>query len=151
MKQTLSQFLKWETRHRKVKYLFKIRKHKICSLNPKGNQRWVFIGRTDAEAEALILWLPDERSQLIGKDPDVGRDWGQEEKGAAEDEKVGWHHQLNGHEFEQALRDSEGQGRLACYSPWGRKKSDTAEQLNNNNNNLLLRSISKLPADTRIK
>ena len=79
---------------------------------------------TDAEAEAPILWPPDAKSQLIGKDPDAGKDLGQEEKGATEDERVGCHHRLNGHEFEQIQGDSEGQGSLACYSSWGHKKSD---------------------------
>ena len=83
----------------------------IQPVNPKGNQPWSLTGRTDAEAEALILWLPDAVSWLIGKDPDAGKDWGQEEKGAAEDEMVGWHHKFNGHELEQTLGDSEGQGR----------------------------------------
>ena len=86
-------------------------------VDPKGNQSWIFTGRTDAEVEALILWPPDAKSGLIGKDPDAGKDWGQEEKGAIEDEMVGWHHWLNGHEFEQIPGDSEGQGSLACYSP----------------------------------
>ena len=76
------------------------------------------VGRTDAEAEAPILWPPAVKSQLIGKDPDAGNDWGQEEKGTIEEEMVGWHHQLNGHEFEQTPRDSEGQGSLVCCSPW---------------------------------
>ena len=86
------------------------------------NQPWIFIGRTDAEAP--ILWPPDVKGQLIGKDPDAGKDWGQEEKGMTKDEMVGWHHQLNGHEFEQVLGGGDGQGSLACYSPWGRKESD---------------------------
>ena len=81
----------------------------IKSVNPKGNQPWIFIGRTDTEAEAPILWLPDAKSRLIGNDPDVGKDWGQEKKGMREDEMVGWHHWLNGHEFEQTLGDGEGQ------------------------------------------
>ena len=99
-----------------------------CSLvNPKGNQSWIFIGRTDAEAEAPILWPPDANSQLIRKDPDAGKDWRQEEMGTTEDEVVGWHHQLNGHEFEQAPKDGDGQGSLVCCSPWGRKESDTTE------------------------
>ena len=72
-----------------------------------------------------ILWPPDAKSQLIGKDTDAGKDWGQEEKGVAEDKMVGWHHRLNGHEFEQTLGDSEWQGSLACCSPWGRKELDT--------------------------
>ena len=79
---------------------------KIKPVNPKGNQPWIFIGRTDAGAEAPILWPPDVKSWLIGKDPDAGKDWGQEEKGAREDEMVGWHHQLNGQAFEQTLGDS---------------------------------------------
>ena len=77
------------------------------------------------------------KSRLIGKDPDAGKDWGQEEKGVAENEMVGWHHRLNGHEFEQAPGDSEGQGSLACCSPWGRKESNMTSRLNNNNNMFL--------------
>ena len=73
---------------------------KVKSVNPKGGQPWIFFGRTDAKAEAPVIWLPDVKSQLIGKDPDAGRDWGQEEKGMTEDEMAGWHHRLNGHEFE---------------------------------------------------
>jgi len=85
---------------------------------------WIFIGRTDAEAEAPVLWPPDAKSWLIRKDPDAGKDWRQEEKGMTEEEMVGWHHQLNGHEFEQALGDGEGQGSVVCGSLWGRKESD---------------------------
>ena len=96
----------------------------IEPVNPKGNQPWIFIGRTDAEAEAPILWPLDVKSWLIGKDSDAGKDWEQEEKGMTEDEMVGWHHQLNEHEFEQTPGDSEGQGSLACCSPWGHKESD---------------------------
>ena len=102
----------------------------IKQVNPKGNQLWLFVGRTYAEAEVSIFWPPDAKSQLIGKDPDVGKDWGQEAKGATEDEMVGWHHQLNGQEFEQTLGDSEGQGSLVCCSPWGHKELDMTEQLN---------------------
>ena len=102
------------------------------SVHPKGNQPWIFFGRTDAEAEAPILWPPDAKSWLIGKDPDVGKDWGQEEKGVTEDEMVGWHHLLNGHEFEQIPGDSEGQGSLACCSPWGHKESATTGWLIDN-------------------
>ena len=80
----------------------------------------------------LQYWPPDIKNQLIGKDPDAGKDGRQEEKGATEDKMIGWHHQLNGHEFEQAPGDGEGQGSLVCCSPWGRKESDTTEQLNNN-------------------
>ena len=83
------------------------------------NQPWIFTGRTDVEAETPILWPPDVKNWLIGKDPDAGKDWRQEEKRTIEDEMVGWHHQLNGHEFEQTLGDSEGQGSLACCSWWG--------------------------------
>ena len=97
--------------------------------HPKGNQSWIFI-RTDAEAEAPILWPPDAKKWLIGKDPDAGKDWGQKEKGTTEDEMVGWHHRLDGHEFEQALGVGDAQGSLACCSPWGCKQLDTSEQLN---------------------
>ena len=90
------------------------------------------IGRTDAEAP--ILWPPDVKSWLIGKDPDTWKDWGQEEKQATEDEMVGWHHESNGHEFEQTPGDNEGQGSLACCSPWGHKERVTTEWPNNNNN-----------------
>ena len=91
----------------------------IQPVHPKGNQSWIFIGRTDAEAEAPILWPPEARSRLIGTEPDAGKDSRWEEKGTAEDEKIGWHHRLSGHEFEQAPGDSEGQRSLANCSPWG--------------------------------
>ena len=94
-------------------------------VKPKGSQPWIFIGRTDAEAEAPMLWPPDAKSQLTGKDPDSGKDWGQEEKGTTEDKMIGWHHRPNEHEFEQTLGDSEGQGSLVCCSPVGHKESDT--------------------------
>ena len=97
----------------------------IKPVNSKGNQPWIFIGRTDAKAEASVLWPPDAKNQLTGKDPDARKDWGQEEKGATEDEMVGWHHQLNGHEFDQTPGDGEGQGNLALCGPWGRKELDT--------------------------
>ena len=87
----------------------------------------MFIGRTSAEAEALILWPPDVKGRHIGKDPDAGKYRRQEEKGTTEDEMVGWHHRLNGHEFEQTPGDSEGQESLACCSPWSCKESDTTE------------------------
>ena len=90
----------------------------IKPINPKGNQFWIFIGRTDAEAEALILWPPYAKSQLIGKDPDAGKDWRQEQKGTTEHEMIGWHHRLDRREFEQALGDGDGQGSLARCSPW---------------------------------
>ena len=104
--------------------------HLIKPVNPKGNQPWIFIGRTDAKPEAPVLWLPDVKSRLLGKDPDAGKDWRQEEKGTTEDKMVEWHHQLNGHEFEQALGYGEGQGSLVCYSPWGCKELDMTERLN---------------------
>ena len=103
----------------------------IKLVNLKGNQFQIFIGRTDAEAP--ILWLPDAKSWLIGKDPDAGKDWRQKEKGMIEDEMVGLHHWLDGHEFEQALGVGDGQRSLACCSPWDCKESDTTEWLNNNN------------------
>ena len=102
----------------------------IKLVNPKGIQPWIFIGRTDAEAEAPVLWSPDEKSWLIRKNPDAGKDWGQEEKGTTKDEMVGWHHLLNGHEFEQTPGDGDGQGSLVCCSPWGRKELDMTEWLN---------------------
>ena len=95
----------------------------IKPVNPKGNQSWTFIGKTDAEAEAPIIWSPDAKSSLIGKDPDAGKDRGQD-KGTTEDELVRQHHQLNGHEFEQTPGDSEKQGSLACCSSWDHKESD---------------------------
>ena len=102
----------------------------IKPVNPEGNQSWIFIGRTHAEAEAPIPWPPKVKKWLTGKDPDAGKDWRQEEKGTTEDDIVGWHHWLDGLEFEQALGVSDGQGRLACCSPWGCKESDTIEWLN---------------------
>ena len=102
----------------------------IQPVLPKGDQSWVFIGRTDVEAETPIIWPPDAKSWLIWKDPDAGKDWGQEEKGTTEYELVRWHHQLDGHEFEQAPRVGDGQGSLVCCSPWGRKESDMTEWLN---------------------
>ena len=96
----------------------------IQPVHRKGNQSRIFTGRTDAEAEAPTLWPPDVKSQLIGKDADAGKDWRWEEKGATEHEMVGWHHRLNGHEFKQTPRDGDGQGSLACCSPWGHKESD---------------------------
>ena len=98
----------------------------IKPVNLKGNQSWRSVERTDAEAEAPILWPPDAKNWLTGKDPDAGKDWRQEEKGMTEDEMVGWHHWLDGHEFEQAPGVGDGQGSLCC-SPWGYKESDTTE------------------------
>ena len=102
----------------------------IQPVSPKGNQSRIFIGRTDAEVEAPILGPSDAKNWLLRKDPDAGKDWRQEEKGTTQNEMVGWHHQLDGHEFKQALGVGDGQGSLACCSPWGRKESDTTEQLN---------------------
>ena len=96
----------------------------IKPINPKGSQPWIFIGRTDADVEAPILWPPDVKSRLIWKDLDARKDWRQEEKGMTEDEIVGWHHWLNGHKLEQTPGGSEGQGSMACCSPWGLKESD---------------------------
>ena len=101
----------------------------IQPVHPKGNQSWIFLGRTDAEAETPILWLPDAKSWLIWKDPDAGKDWRQE-KGMTEDEMVGWHHWLDGHQFEWALNVGDGQESLACCSPWGCKESYMNEWLN---------------------
>ena len=103
--------------------------NEIKPVNPKGNQSWIFVRRTDAEAEAPILWPPDAKNWLTGKDPDAGKDWRQEKR-TTEDETVGWHHWLNGHEFEQAPGVGDGQGSLACCSPWGCKELDKTEQLN---------------------
>ena len=103
----------------------------IKPVSPKGNQPWIFIGRTDAEAETPILWPPNEKSGLDGKDPAAGKDWGQKEKEMTEDEMVGWHHQLSWHEFEQTLGDSEWQGSLTCYSSWRHKELDKTYWLNN--------------------
>ena len=102
----------------------------IQPVHSKGDQSWVFIGRTDAEAKTPILWPPHAKSWLIGKDPDAGRDWGQEEKGTTEDEMAGCHHRLNGHEFEWTPGVGDGQGGLVCCDSWGRKELDTTEWLN---------------------
>ena len=101
----------------------------IQPVHSKGDQSWIFIGRTDAEAETLILWPPDAKNWLIWKDPDTGKDWRQQEKGMTEDEKAGWHYWLDGHEFEQLLGIGDGQGGLVCGSPWGPKESDTTQWL----------------------
>ena len=103
---------------------------KIQPVHPRGNQPWIFTGKTDVEAETPILWPPDVKSWLIWKDPDAGKDWRREEKRMTEDEMVGLYHWLNGHEFEQVPGVGDGQGVLACCSPWGRKESDMTEQLN---------------------
>ena len=102
----------------------------IQPVHAKGDQSCVFIGRTDVEAETSILWQPDAKSWLIWKDHDAGINWRQEEKGTTEDEMAGWHHRLNGHEFGETPGVGDGQGGLACCSPWGHKESDTTEWLN---------------------
>ena len=96
----------------------------IKPVNPKGNQSWIFTGKTDAKAKTPILWPPDAKNWLIGKDPDAGKDWGQEEKGTTEDEMVGWHHWLDGYEFEQAPGVGDGRGSLVWCSPWSWKELD---------------------------
>ena len=100
----------------------------IQLVHPKGNQSWISIGKTDAETP--ILWPPDVKNWLTGEDPDAGKDWRWEEKGLTEDEMIGWYHQLNEHEFEQALGLGDGQGSLACCSPWRHKNLDVTEWLN---------------------
>ena len=102
----------------------------IQLVHPKGDRSWVFIGRTDVEAEIPVLWPPDVKSWLIGKDPDAGKDWGQEEKGMTEDEMVGWHHRLNGHGFVGTLGFGDRRGGLACCSSWVCKVSDMTDWLN---------------------
>ena len=102
----------------------------IQPVHPKVTQSWIFIGRTDAEAETPILWPPDANNWLIWKDPDAGKDWRWEEKGTTEDKMVGWYHRLYGHTFESTPGVGDGQGSLACCSPCGHKELDTTEQLN---------------------
>ena len=102
----------------------------IQPVHSEGDQPWDFFGRTDAKAETPVLWPPHAKSWLIGKDSDSGRDWGQDEKGTTEDEMAGWHHWLDGREFEWTLGVSDGQGVLACCDSWGRKESDSTERLN---------------------
>ena len=102
----------------------------IQPVHPKGDQSWVFIGGTDVEAEAPILWPCDAKNWFIWKDPDAGKDWKQEKKGTIADEITGWHHQLNGHEFGWTLGVGDGQGGLACCGSWGHKELDTTKWLN---------------------
>ena len=99
----------------------------IQPVHPKGNQSWIFIGKTDAEAETPILWPVDEKSWLIWEDPDAGKDWRWEEKGMTEDEIVGWHHWLKGHEFEYTPGVGDGQGSLVCYSPWDHSQTQLSD------------------------
>ena len=109
-------------------------KKEIKSANLKGNQHWIFVGRTDTEAETPVFWSSDVNSWLIGKVPDAGKDWGQKEKRASADEMGGWHHSCSGHELGQTSGDGEGQRGLTCCSPWSCKESDTTGWLNNNRN-----------------
>ena len=102
----------------------------IQPVHPKGNQSWIFTGRTNAEAETSILWPPDAKNWLVGKDSDAGKDWRQNEKRTKEDEMVGWHHKLNGNDFEQVLGVGDGRGSLACCSPWVAESAMTATELN---------------------
>ena len=103
---------------------------KVQPVHSKGDQSSMFFGRNNAKAETPVLWPPYAKSWLIGKDSDVGRDWGQEEKGTTEDEMAGWHHWLNGHEFEWTPGVGDGQGGVVCCNSWGCKESDTTERLN---------------------
>ena len=102
----------------------------VQPVHPKGDQSWVFIGRTNAEGETPVFWPPHVKSWLNGKYPDAGRDWGQEEKGTTEDEMAGWHHWLDGHESEWTPGVGDGQGGLMCCDSWGQKESDMTEGLN---------------------
>ena len=121
----------------------------IQPVHPKGSQSWIFIGKTDVETETPILWPCYAKSWLIGKDPDAGRDWGQE-KGTTEDEMAGWHHRLNGHEFEWTPGGGDRQGGLVCCYSWGRKESDTAEWLNWLTKSLMLEQMSAVPLECSV-
>ena len=116
-------------------------------VHSEGDQPWDFFGSNDAKAETLVHWLPHEKSWLIGKDSDVGRDWGQEEKGMAEDEMAGCHHWLDGRESEWTPGDGDGQGGLACCDSWGRKESDTTERLNWTELNPFLKLVKKMEGE----
>ena len=111
------------------------------TVNLKGDEHWIFTARTDAEAEAPVFWSPDANRWLIGKVPDLGKDWGQKEKSSSQDETAGRHHRCSEYELGQTLRDGEGQEGLACYCPWGRKESDMTRRLNSNKNNGLLNPL----------
>ena len=102
----------------------------IQPVHPKGDQSWIFFGRTDVEAKTPMLWPPDAKNWLTGKDPDAGKDWRQEEKGTTEDDVSGWHHRLDGHELEWTSGVGDGRGGLAWCGPWGCKESDTTDWLN---------------------
>ena len=117
----------------------------IKPVNPEGNQSWIFIGRTDAEAETSVVWPPDLKKWLIWKDPDPGKDWRQEEKRTTEDEMVGWHHRCDGLEFEQTLVIGDGQGSQFCCCPWDCKKSDTTELLNWESHAVVINNTEKSP------
>ena len=116
----------------------------IKPVNPKGNQSWIFIGRTDAETETPVLCPPEAKNWLIWKDPDAGKDWKWEKKGTTEDEMFGWHHRLDGHEFEWTLGVGDGQGGLVCCDSWGHKESDTTERLNWTELNLTVTIITNM-------
>ena len=121
----------------------------IQPVHSKGDQSWVFFGRNDAKAETPVLWPPDAKRWLIGKDSDAGRDWGQEKKGTAEDEMAGWHHRLNGHEFEWTLGVDDGQGGLVCCNSWGRKELDTTERLNWTDATFLAVTINRVESEAK--
>ena len=116
----------------------------IQPVHSKGDQSWDFFGRNDAKAETPVVWPPHAKCWLIGKDPDAERDWGQEEKGTTEDEMAGWHHRLDGHEFEWIPGVGDGQGGLACCSSWGHKESNMTERLNWTELNSLRDSLERI-------
>ena len=126
----------WKSKRVPEKHLLACKE--IKPVHPKGNQSWIFDGRTDAETETPILWPPDVKSWLTGKNPDAGKDWRRELKGMRGFDGW-WHHWLSGHEFEWAWGDGEGQEILTCCSSWGCKESDTTEPLNNNNRMVIWR------------
>ena len=123
----------------------------ILPVSPKENQPWIFIRRTNAEAEAPILWPSDAKTRLVRRDPDAEEGWRQEEMGMTKDEMVGWYHCLNEHEFQQTLGNSEAWGNLVCFSPWGHKYLDITEWLNNNNNKYKYEMISILQCYKKFK